>query len=320
MTNPPVLFEHTSTVRRLLAASEDVDVARVGRLGEITYLVDQLITLVDLQILDALMASDSCRAFARRRLQAYRDALRPYLGKHLLKTGMQCASCQYEIYIDLDTLTLVHLHGFERPAALPEELADATPADQVRWIIDHPSDGWRRDGERIVGLLLAGRSASELSSEELSLLAKGYNWRGQNAKAFEVAKLGLARTPNSTEWLSLARLYAHNAFLHDLPRFLTACDACIAEGFGPAAFWHLAKADQYVDIATGECELEDYEWSPGNPILHPEFQRLAAQALEAALAAEQGLRKQEAGRAWVGDWNTRFAAVLQESAFRHLAQ
>jgi hypothetical protein len=171
-----------------------------------------------------------------------------------------------------------------------------------------------------VELLLAGRSASDLSSEELRLLAKGYNWWGRNAKAFETAKLGLARTPDSTEWLSLAHLYARNAFLRDLPRFLTACDTCIAEGIGPAAFWHLLKADQYIDIATGEWELEEYEWVPGHPIRHPELLRPAAGALEAALACEPGLRDQEAARGWVFDWNLRFAAVLQEPAFSHLTR
>jgi hypothetical protein len=320
MTNPPVLLEYVSLVRHLLAASKDPDIAGVGRLGEVTYLVDEQVTRIDLQFLDALMASESCGAFARRRLQERRDALQPYMGKHLLKTGMQWAARQYEIYIDRETETVVHLHGFDRPAALPEELTDATPADQARWIFDHPSDGWRGDGQRVVELLLAGRKAAELSSEELSQLAKGYNWWGQNAKALATAKLALARTPHSTEWLSLARLYARNAYLQDLPRFLTACDTCVAEGVGPAAFWHLLKADQYIEVATGECELEDYEWMPGHPILHPELLRPAAVALEAALACEPGLWEQEAARGWVGDWNLRFAAVLQEPAFRHLRQ
>src|SRR5919106_1616058 len=101
MTNPRVLLEHVALVRRLLAASEHPQVARVGTLGEITYLVDEHVTQVELQLLDALIASESSqdrRAFARRRLQQHRDALTPYLGKHLLKTGMQCESRQYEIY------------------------------------------------------------------------------------------------------------------------------------------------------------------------------------------------------------------------------
>ena len=82
---------------------------------------------------------------------------------------------------------------------------------------------------------------------------------------------------------------------------------------------HVERAE-VIDAATGESELEEFEWSPGHPILHPEFLRLAAEVLEAALACEPGLREQEDARAWVGDWNTRFAAVLQEPAFRHLTQ
>ena len=198
----------------------------------------------------------------------------------------------------------------------PTRLANATPADQARWIFDHPASDTYTEGERVVELLLAGRDAAALSSEELQLLAKGYNWRGQNARALETAKLGLAREPRSSEWLALARLYARNAFLLDLPRLLSACDACIAEGLGPAAFWHLLKVDQFLEIATGECELEDYEWRPGDPIRHPEFLRLAATALEAALTCEPTLRERDASPDWIGDWNVRFAAVLQESALR----
>ena len=326
MTNPPALLERVALVRRLLAASEDPDVATVGRLGEITYLVDEHVTRAELQLLDALMApigSESAtdrRALGRRRSQEHRDALQPYVGRNLLKTGIRCASRQYEVYVDPHAEAVVHSVGFGRPDPPPDELAAAPPADRARWIFDHPGDGSYGDGQRVVELLLAGRCASDLSPEELLLLAKGYNWWGRNEKAFEAAKLGLVRTPHSTEWLSLARLYLRNAFLNDLPRFLTACDACIGEGVGPAAFWHLLKADQFIDIATGECELEDYEWVPGDPIRHPELLRPAADALEAALAAEPGLREQAAARAWVGDWNARFAAVLQEPAFRHLTR
>jgi hypothetical protein len=60
-------------------------------------------------------------------------------------------------------------------------------------------------------------------------------------------------------------MYASNAFCHDLAGFVAACADCIVESLGPAAFWHLLKADQYIAFATGEKELEDFEWSPGNP-------------------------------------------------------
>jgi hypothetical protein len=133
-------------------------------------------------------------------------------------------------------------------------------------------------------------------------------------------RLGIAREPRSAEWLTLAQQYAWNAFVNDVPRLLTVCDASITAGIGPAAFWHLLKADRFIDTATGESELEDFEWSPGHAILHPEFLRLAAESLEAALACEPGLWDRDEDRSWVGDWSMRFAAVLHEPAFRHLKQ
>jgi hypothetical protein len=119
---------------------------------------------------------------------------------------------------------------------------------------------------------------------------------------------------------SVAGMYASIAFCHDLEGFVAACDSCIAEALGPAAFWQMLKADQYIAFATGERELEDFEWSPGDPILHPEQLRSAPKALAAALASSPGLREAESARGWVGDWNLRFAAVVEQPEFRHLAQ
>jgi hypothetical protein len=195
-----------------------------------------------------------------------------------------------------------------------------TRAEQARWIFAHPRDGSFGDGQSVVELLLAGHEPRELSSEELELLARGYNWWGKHVKAFEAARRNLARAPHSQERLRLAGLYASNAFCHDLSEFVVVCDDCIAEGLGWEAFWQLLKADQYLAFATGEKELEDFEWSPGDPILHPELLRPAAEALEAALAARPGLREDESAGGWVGEWNLRFAAVLQQPEFRHLAQ
>jgi hypothetical protein len=209
----------------------------------------------------------------------------------------------------------------------PQEPKDATPADRARWIFAHPRNSYD-DGHRVVELLLTGRAVPDLSSAELLLLAQGYNWWSNQVKAFETAKLGLSREPQSAEWLVLARRYAWLAFVNDLPRYLPACDACIAAGIGPAAFWHLLKAERFIGMATGERKLsgmrtgerklEDFEWLPGDPIVRPEFLQPAAEALEAALTCEPGLRQNEAARGWVGDWNKRFAAVLQDPAFRHL--
>lgn len=201
-----------------------------------------------------------------------------------------------------------------------DTMPTGTPADQARWIFANSRNHSSGDGRRVVELLLAGRDISALSSGELQLLAKGYNWWGKHELSFEAAKLDVARAPHIIERVRLAGMYASIAFCHDLPGFVAACDQCIAEGLGPAAFWHLLKADQYIAFATGERELEDFEWSPGDPILYPEWLRPAAEALEAALACEPGLREQEAARGWVGDWNLRFAAVFQDPAFSHLTE
>ncbi len=209
----------------------------------------------------------------------------------------------------------------------PREPEDASPADRARWIFAHPRNSYD-DGRRVVEILLADRDASELSSAELLLLAQGYNGWCEQGKAFEAARLGLSREPRNAEWLALARRSIWLAFVGDLPRYLPECDACIARGVGPAAFWHLLKAERLIGMAAGERKLhgmralerrwEDFEWWPGDPIPHPEFLRPGAEALEAALACEPGLWEDETARVWVGDWNQRFAAILQDPAFQHL--
>jgi hypothetical protein len=172
----------------------------------------------------------------------------------------------------------------------------------------------------VVELLLAGRNVSDLSADELELLSRGYNWWGKHLEAFEAARLYLALAPHYQERFRLAGMHASNAFCHDLAGFVAACDSCIADALGPAAFWQLLKADQYIAFATGERELEDFEWSPGDPILHPEQLRPAAEAMAAALEASPGLRGDESARGWVGDWNLRFAAVVQQPEFKHLTR
>jgi hypothetical protein len=212
---------------------------------------------------------------------------------------------------------------FER--TLTRANAPGTPAEQARWIFAHPRDRSFQDGQRVVELLLVDRGPTDLSAEELELLARGYNWWGKHVDAFkaarEAARLNLARAPHSEEWFRWLGFYASNAFFRDLPEFVAQCDKCILEGPAPAAFWHLLKADQYIAFATGERELDDFEWSVGDPILHPELLRPAAEALAAALTSQPTLREDESARGWVGDdWNRRFAAVVQRPEFSHLAQ
>lgn len=322
MANTRILLEHVPLVRRLLAAHAVAEVASAGLLGEIAYLVEELISQDELSVLDTLLASDGVRGPrepGRQRLQGHRAGLQPHVGKRLLKTGMQCAERHYEIYVDPVAQTVVHLVGFSATDAWADENPHATPAERARWIVDHPRDGSYGDGERVVAVLLAGREVTELSTEELALLAKGYNWWGRHVQAFQTARLGLARMPQSAEWLARARQNVRNAFLHNLPSYLSACDECIAAGIGPPAFWRLLKADQLVSIATGAHEREDYDWAPGDPIVHAEFLRPAAELLETVLDSEPHLRD-AAAPAWVGDWNERFAAILQQSEFEHLRQ
>ena len=322
MAYPPrIMLEFVTLVRPLLAASEQQDVARIGQTGEITYLVEERITTAQLDILDSLMASmasGSRREFGVRRLQTQREALQPFIGRSLLKCGLQCATRRYEVFVDPRAESVVHVSGFEHFDAPPDLTRDASPAEQARWIFANPHDGSFGDGERVVDLLLAGSDVWDLSTEELELLAKGYNWCSQHAKSFEIAKVALARQPHNIEWCRLAGLYAWNAFGQDLARFLTACDRCIAEGQGPPAFWYLLKADAYIRLATGEHELEDYEWTPGEPIWHSELLHPAAEAIQGALACQPGLATDDASRGWVGDWNERFAAVVERPEFRHL--
>lgn len=186
------------------------------------------------------------------------------------------------------------------------------------------AQSWRRsfsDGKRIVEVLLAGRDIAELSPEELALLAQGYNWWGKHTEAFAVAKLNFAHTPNSlTHQWGMMRMYAYNAFGRDLHGFIAVCDACIAEQLGSMAFWSFLKAEHYLTYATGEFELQDYEWVMGDAILHPELLPLAAEALQVALTEQADLPEQVIAQGLINDWNERFAALIQFPQFKHLAR
>lgn len=195
------------------------------------------------------------------------------------------------------------------------------PAERARWIFAHRSNDSFADGKRVVELVLAGRDPRELSSEEMELLAGGYNWWGKHAQAFAVARADLKQNPHSLDRFRLAGRYAFIAFCHDLTGFTAACDDLIADGLGLAAFWHLLKADQYIAYATGERDRPDEvpEWEPGSPVPRPDLLG-PAEALAAALSMRPDLREDEASRGWVGDWNLRFAAVVLQPDYRHLAQ
>lgn len=193
-----------------------------------------------------------------------------------------------------------------------------SPADKARAIIASSHDHSFTDGRQIVAVLTNNRRISDLSSEELALLAKGHNWAGTHREAFDVANMLLARSPNDMDIVRLVGMYACNAFVSDLEGFASACNEMIEGHFGPAAFWHLLKADRFVMHATGEYELEDFEWSIGDPIMHHHFLLSAANEMEAALACHPDLPCEELEAGWVGDWNQRFVAVVSTSGFEHL--
>lgn len=205
-----------------------------------------------------------------------------------------------------------------RRARTPGPPPPGTPAERARWIVAHPRYRSFEDGERIVAILLDGREPHELEPDELDLLALGLNWWGKDDRAFEAARLNLARDPEDEDRLRQAGDYMSNAF-RTADEFATACDRCIADGLGPEALWQLRKADEFISVATGEYEFEDYEWFPGHPIHNHEYLRRAADALAAALRAEPRLRETQSGLDWVGDWNSRFAAVVLQTEFSDLA-
>jgi hypothetical protein len=164
----------------------------------------------------------------------------------------------------------------------------------------------------LVELVLAGRDWGELSSEELELLALGYNWWGRHEESFKVAKLNLNRSAHNLKLFQSIGIYARNAFGHDLPRFITACDECITEGIQPVAFWHLLKADHYIDCAKGNWDLKsDSEWCEGELMVYPELLGCAVESIRGALAVQPGLREDKSVCGWVGEWNLRFADVLK---------
>jgi len=311
-----VQFEHVPLVRRVMAANDHPEVAMIGMLGEITFLVEHYVTAEDVQILESEIASAAVpdrRVDEVKLLNLRSDLLEQYIGRRLLRARFTKAweYSTYELTIDLESESIVAMAGFSWRDPTVEEPVDASLIERVRWIFEHYPGTGRDRGKQAVETLLAGRDMGSLSSEELYLLAQGYNWCNLNANAMEVAKVGLSREPESREWLSRVGMYLRSAYMDAFPQFLSACDLCIAESVGPPSFWHLKKADYFVDIAVGEFEIEDLEWSPGDEILHPELLRLAAEAMEAALVCEPELR----GR---GNWNERFAAVFTVPEFRHL--
>ncbi len=110
-----------------------------------------------------------------------------------------------------------------------------------------------------------------------------------------------------------------NAFVNDLPAIPHGVRHMHRRGNRAGGVsGHLLKADQFIRIATVSA---NWKTSSGRRAIRsciPSCSDRGGGAFQAALAAEPGLREHERAREWVGDWNLRFAAVLQDREFSHL--
>lgn len=146
-------------------------------------------------------------------------------------------------------------------------------------------------GELVVHTLLKERVLSDLNVEELQALAQGYNWWGRNDQALEAARLALQQQPENRALLNDVALHLANVCACETTETrLQAYDELLQEQLGPSWFWHLQKAHALMYYATGEDELEDYEWQPGDSLAHPEALDLALDELELSLNAPSNQR------------------------------
>jgi hypothetical protein len=118
MKTVPIAEEHVPVVRRALAASDEPDLREAGQRGDIDYLVEDSITEASVTVWDALIAAELAgmrRLDAVESMQKLRDAIQPYVGKRLLRTGMWFSSRTYQIYVDPVAETVVHFGYTESP-------------------------------------------------------------------------------------------------------------------------------------------------------------------------------------------------------------
>lgn len=121
MKDVRIANEHVPLLRGVLSASEVLSHRNVGEHGKIIYLVVDDITQAEVEVYDALIASERSgmqRQTAVDNLQKLRDAMHPYVGKQLLRTGMWFSGRRYEILVDPVTETVVHVSSGESPDPL----------------------------------------------------------------------------------------------------------------------------------------------------------------------------------------------------------
>ena len=299
-------LDDVSLVRRILAVCEDRELREIGLVGEIQFVVRERITEQELDLLRLLQGSRSSDERTRL-LESQRSALSPFVGQYLLKAGINQGRSRVQVHINETDGQIVFVSGLPQAGELPSGLTSCL--QRAEWILAQPGpDSWAR-GERAAKVLLDGRDPEELDGDELGLLAKAYNWAGWNGQALEVMKRAILQFGATTERLDRAAIYLRNEHGAELGRFLTECDACIAAAIGSPGFWHLCKADRLLAIATGESEIEDYEWNPGDRLRHAEFLPLAEAEVRAAIECDENVRS-----SWqAGELRNRFAPLFSES-------
>jgi hypothetical protein len=136
MPGPRILTEYVPLLREALMAHAEPKVRQVGAEGEIEFLVEYDVSADELSILDQLIGAISAnyRPGTAHRLQSLVDALRPHLGKKLLRASMQCAARRHEIYVDPVARKIVHLLWGEVPH---NQAPNFDPADRSTWLNMH---------------------------------------------------------------------------------------------------------------------------------------------------------------------------------------
>jgi len=158
--------------------------------------------------------------------------------------------------------------------------------DKAKHIIQTSKTHSVSDGEMIVHILLDGRHPSDLEVDELRVLAHGYNWCSRSQEALDAINLALEKQTPDLALLNEAEVYISNASLYSNRPLPQAYEEYIDRRIGPSWYWHIRKAIAYIWIATGEAELQDYEWQIGDEILHPEALELAIEELENVLRSQ----------------------------------
>jgi hypothetical protein len=130
-----VVSEHLLVLQRALAASEVPGLSEAARGGKVIYLVESPVTEADVAIQDLLIAAELAgggRPQVLRALREQREALRPFVGKPLLRSGVWSSGKRYELYIDPAAASVVHVTCGDHPdpGAAGDRFAAVDPPGQ----------------------------------------------------------------------------------------------------------------------------------------------------------------------------------------------